>query len=69
MAVGVLSRGVIALLRRVATPARPLAECYFAGLSLRSRAPTTALFIGGVLVSVPCVAPFPVGMALSVFAG
>jgi hypothetical protein len=69
MAVGVLSRGVIALVRKVATPARPLAEGYFNWLGLRSRAPTTALFIGGVLVSVPCVAPFPVGIAPSVFAG
>ena len=49
--------------------AGPLAECYFNWLGLRSRAPTTALFIGGVLVSVPCVAPFPVGMALSVSTG
>lgn len=49
--------------------AGPLAECYFAWLGLRSRLVTAALFVGGVLVSIPCVALFPVGMALSVYAG
>lgn len=45
--------------------AGPLAEGYFAWLGVRSRPVTAGLFIGGVLVSVPCVALFPMSLAFS----
>jgi hypothetical protein len=38
--------------------AGPLAEAYIAWLGLRSRVVTVVLFVGGVLISIPCVLCF-----------
>ena len=67
LALGIwLAGGVLANLCFLAGP---LAECYCAWLGLRSRVVTAALFLGGVLVSIPCVALFPMGLAFSMFSG
>jgi len=44
-----------AVLANLCFLAGPLAEAYLAWLGLRSRFVTIGLFVGGVLISVPCV--------------
>lgn len=53
-----------AVLANLCYLAGPAAEAYLAWLGLRSRLVTAALFIGGVLVSIPCVYFFGFGVAL-----
>jgi hypothetical protein len=53
-----------AVLANLCYLAGPAAETYLAWLGLRSRLVTAALFIGGVLVSIPCVYFFGFGVAL-----
>ena len=43
--------------------AGPLAEAYFAWIGLRSRWITLSLFLGGILISIPCVMFFKLPFA------
>jgi len=53
-----------AVLANLCFLAGPVAETYLAWLGLRSKWVTAALFVGGVLVSIPCIYFFGFSIAL-----